>query len=302
MRVEKIQAKNFKYVLWFISVTLIWGGSFLFVNDLLHDNIPIFLLMFARFTIGSIFLLVLRTFNKAPPIKKPEVFHGSIMGLIIFVAFFLQTLGAYYTTPAKNGMLTGLYVVFVAILEIVIKRKIRLKPIADALVCVIGMMILFDIFKSSFKMNLGDLLTILCALVFAAQFIVLEKYSPNLNSINYAIIQLIFVSAVSLILSLIFESSGYAAITLTPAIVLKVIFLGLFSTGYAYLIQTIVQTKLFAVTVSMVSCLESVFAVVFSIIFAYDNLTLSLVVGSLIILASMLSAVRGTGDAGETRF
>ena len=289
---EKNQFKNAKYILLFITVTIIWGGSFLFVNNLLHDNIPIFLLMTVRFTIGSVFLLVLRAVNKTPPIKKAEVIHGSVMGLIIFVAFFLQTLGAYYTTPAKNGMLTGLYVVFVAILEIFIKRKIRMKPIADAFICVLGMMILFDIFKSSFKMNLGDLLTIFCALVFAAQFIVLEKYSPNLNSLNYAVMQLIFVSVISVGLSLVFESSRYSAIILTPAIILKIIFLGLFSTGYAYLVQTFVQTKLSAVTVSMVSCLESVFAVVFSIIFAYDKLSVSLIVGSLIILASMLSAVR----------
>ena len=164
---EKNQFKNVKYILLFITVTIIWGGSFLFVNDLLHDNIPIFLLMAVRFTIGSAFLLVLRKINKAPPITKAEVIHGSVMGLIIFVAFFLQTLGAYYTTPAKNGMLTGLYVVFVALLEIFTKRRIRMKPIADALVCVLGMMILFDIFKSSFKMNIGDLLTIFCASVFA---------------------------------------------------------------------------------------------------------------------------------------
>ncbi|HKL94094.1 MAG TPA: EamA family transporter, partial [Clostridia bacterium] len=68
-------------------------------------------------------------------------------------------------------------------------------------------------------------------------------------------------------------------------------FLGIFSTGFAYLIQTLAQKNFSATTVSMVACLEAVFATAISLILGLEFLTPHLAVGAIYIIFSILRAV-----------
>ncbi|MCL2672039.1 MAG: DMT family transporter [Clostridiales bacterium] len=280
-----------KHILLFISVTVIWGGGFLITNDLVHAQVPVLFLTAVRFAIGSGFLALFRLFSPGKAaFSRAEWKQGFLLGLVIFAAFALQTYGALYTTPGKNGMLTGLHVIFVPLL-LLHRRKMRAKPFIDAGICLVGVMILSNIFGERLALNLGDILVIFCALVFAVQFLILEKHAPTLHTLHYVIAQLATVAAVAVVASLLFEMPAYARLRLDLAIILKLLFLGLLSTGYAYIVQTFVQTKLPATTVSLLSCLESVFAVIFSLLFGYEAFSLHLVVGALVIAAAMVSAL-----------
>jgi drug/metabolite transporter (DMT)-like permease len=281
-----------KYVLLFVTVTMIWGSSFLCVNVLVHSNTPVLLLTSLRFAVGSMALIVFRAIskNKTRFITREWIYGGGL-GIVIFVAFAFQTYGAYYTTPSKNGMLTGLYVIIVPLLLIALSRKIKIKPIIDAVICIAGMVVLFNIFNETTSINIGDILTIFCAIAFSVQYILLERHSPKFNALNYTIAQLVCVTLLAIMGSLIFEQGDYSTINIQTTAVLLILYLGLFSTGYAYVIQTIVQAKLPATTVAVLSCLEAVFAVTFSLWLGYEMVSMHLILGSLIILLAMVSAV-----------
>lgn len=284
--------RNLRYILLFISVTIIWGCGFLFIKDLVSANIPVLFLVSLRFMLGSVFLLFFRLLSpQKSKFDSYEFVHGFIMGIIIFAAFAFQTYGAIYTTPSKSGMLTGLYVIIVPIILAALRRKIIIKPFIDAFICLIGVGILFNVFGDSVTVNFGDILTILCAAAFSIQFIVLEKYSPQLNSMNYTIIQLFSVSIISLACSIIFEKDVYSDIKVGLPEIFKIAYVGFLATGYAYIIQTLIQSKLPSTTVSLLSCLESVFAVLFSLVFGYEVLSLYLIIGAIIMIVSMVSAV-----------
>ena len=281
-----------KYVFLFLTVTIIWGSSFLCVNSLVHSNIPVLLLTSLRFIVGSVAIIAYRMFSKnRVRFNIREWIYGGGLGIVIFTAFTFQTYGAYYTTPSKNGMLTGLYVIIVPLLLIILSRKIKVKPLFDAVICIVGMIVLFNVFSENKSVNLGDMLTVLCAIAFSIQFILLEKHSPQFNALNYTIAQLVCVAVISMIGSLIFESSTYDVMSIKTTTILLILYLGLFSTGYAYVVQTIVQAKLPSTLVAILSCLESVFAVTFSIGFGYETASLHIILGSLIMLFTMISAV-----------
>jgi len=279
--------KKSLYIILLILVCTIFGFSFVIVKYLLEINFPTFLLLGLRFTIGAGFLLLIRKFIRLPKINEKEIRNGFVLGIVIFIGFALQTFGAIFTTPAKNGLFTGLYVIFVPLIIIIIKRKFSLKPILLAILSFIGVVVVSNVFVGNLSINIGDILTVLCALAFAIQFVLLEKYAPSLNPINFTIIQLLTVAGVSIILSLLTETNFYISIQ-WGKVLLSLIFLGVFSTGLAYYIQTVVQTKISANTVSVVSCMESVFAIIFSILLKYDVFSMSLLVGSLIIIVSMI--------------
>jgi drug/metabolite transporter (DMT)-like permease len=223
--------------------------------------------------------------------KKKEVLNGAVVGAVTFAAFAFQTYGAYFTTPSKNGMLTGLYVVIVPIILSCLTKKIKWKPFADAFLCLIGVAVLFNFPNGDFLMNTGDLLTVLGAAAFAVQFVMLEKYAPQFNTLNYTIIQLAAVACLAFAGTVIFERAAYQSININLPMVMKVFYLAFLATGFAYIVQTAIQVKLPSTTVSLLACLESVFAVCFSVMFKYDNFTVNLAVGAVIMIVSMASAV-----------
>lgn len=283
------------YILLLLLVTAIWGVSFLVVKDLINDGVPLYTMLTFRFFVGSLFLFLCKKALKIGKISKEEFRQGIIVGVVIFISFALQTAGAIYTTPGKNGMLTGLYVLFVPLIIFIQYGKFTVKSLFDAFLCLFGLALFFDVFRSMTTINLGDILTIGCALFFAIQFIVLERQAPRLNPWNYTIVQLLTVGVLGGIFSVLYEGAGFCTIA-SAKILLQLLFLSILSTGFAFACQTYVQSKIRAVVVSILCCAESLFAVVFSILAGYEKISVSLILGSLVLLASMVSA-----SVGNTR-
>ena len=290
-----MQQKN-KYILLILFQCAIFGLDFVAVKYILEANYAPFLLLSVRFFIATLtlfgFYSIFSFFRsgKIVSFSKKELSYGVIAGLFLFLSFALQTYGAKYTTPAKNGVYTGLYVIFTPIIVMLFRKKFTWKPLLIAVVCFVGVMVVSNFFAEQLTINIGDILTMLCAVTFALHFILLERFlsNSNLNFFNFTNVQLLVVAILSLIISFIIEPTEFHTLRFDTTIILLFLFLGVAGTAISYYIQTLVQSKLSANTVSVVSCSEAVFAVIFGILFGYDLFSLSLVVGTLIIVTSMV--------------
>ncbi|MDD4839112.1 MAG: DMT family transporter [Clostridia bacterium] len=278
-------------LLLFVLVTIAWGAGFPIVKIALQRGVPQFFMMGARFAIAGICLIIIRgAVKKNLHFKKSEIEKGSFLGILLFVAFALQCFGLEQTSPAKSGILTGCYVIVVPILVILFTKKFALKPLVDGAICLFGMMIFFNVFESFSNIGGGDWLTILGAVIFALHMLFLEKLSKNCYILDLTIFQMIACGILAIIASLIFELDQYAAMDF-QFMIISVLFLGIFSTGFAYLIQTLAQKNFSATTVSMVACLEAVFATVFSVAMGMEIVTPSLIIGAIFIIFSILRSV-----------
>ena len=282
---DTLKRGNVSYIVYLLLINLGFGFSFILIKELMNVNYPIFLLIALRFAIGSFSLHVFKMF-KPQRISRKEVFSGCLLGAFLFLGFVFQTTGAALTTPAKNGLFTGLYVIFVPIIVMIAKKEFRWKPLALSLFCFVGVVFISNVF-SDIAINTGDLLTIACALAFALHFVFTEKYAPTLNPINFTLIQLTVVALASSLISIATETNLYSIVKMDKYMMI-VIFLGLVETGLCLSIQTHIQSKIKADVIAVISCMESVFAVMFAIIFGYDMLTLSLILGAIIIVSSMI--------------
>ena len=280
-----------------LLITLGFGFSFILIKELMNANYPVFLLLALRFLIGTFSLFAFRMI-KPFPINKDDVKYGVVVGMALFFGFLFQTTGAAFTTPAKNGLYTGLYVLFVPTITMIRQKKFTLKPVLLAVLCFAGVAIISNVF-GDITFNIGDLLTTFCALSFAIQFILLEKYSPSLNPVNFTIVQLATVAIISSVISFLLERDSFSMIK-ADKYLLMIVFLGLFETGISFLIQTYVQSQITANVVALVSCMESVFAMGFSLVFGYDILSMTLILGSILIIASMvISSISNPELKGE---
>jgi len=276
----------------FLVICMVWGLSLVVAYDLLGTGIPPFFLIAATYGLGALTLLAAKSmFRSTPRISRAEWVCGVAVGLVIFLAFGLQTVGLMYTTPAKSGLLTVLYVLLVPLIISAVLRKPSVRAILFALIGFAGVVMMSGVTGGDASMNIGDVLTIVCAVLFAAQFVALERFSPGLNPINFTLVQMVSAALVGLAVSLALESGQYSGMDPAGSWA-GLLFMGLVVTGLGFFVQTAAQRKIPSTTISVMCCSESVFAMVFSWTLGYDVLTAPLLMGAvLIVVSTVLSSV-----------
>src|SRR5579859_6980039 len=104
-----------------VLVTMIWGSTFLITRQTLALTGP-FTFLTLRFAIGAIALAAI--FHKRlARISSAEIFMGSIIGIVLFATYALQTTGLQYVMSSEAGFISGLYVPLVSILAVPILRQ-----------------------------------------------------------------------------------------------------------------------------------------------------------------------------------
>lgn len=186
--------------------------------------------------------------------KQAFIKGGMLAGLFIFLASFAQQYGIAYTSVAKAGFLTTLYVVFVPIISLLFGRRFDNKIWISIALSVIGMYLLC--MNGSFYLEIGDALMILSALGFSVQILAVSRYSKRIDPVKLTLAQFIVEAMLATIVMLVLERPDLSSIhSALPAI----LYAGIFSSGIAYTLQSLGQKNLNPAIASIAMCLESVF-------------------------------------------
>lgn len=162
-----------------IGCAFIWGSTFVLVKEALnHASTLVFLaLRFALATValGVVFRPLPSKFTAGPALVR----GGIAAGVFLFAGFLLQTIGLRYTTPSKSAFLTGLSIVIVPVLAAAVERtNPGLSEWAGVVTATAGLGLL-TLEGPITNVNIGDLLTIGCAVAFAAHIMVVGHYAPR---------------------------------------------------------------------------------------------------------------------------
>ena len=268
-----------------IFVTIIWGFAFVVVKNSL-DYVPPLYMMAFRFTIAS-FVLALLFLPKFKHLDKSTFFHGMILGIFLFAAYAFQTVGLQFTTAGKNAFLTTTYVMMVPFLNWFFhKSKPSWNCVLAAIIALIGIGLLS--LQGDFSMNRGDVLTIICGFFFAVHIIFISRYTQTQDPVLLTILQLAFSALFSWIFAPFTDGHFPLQETLRTDVIVSMLYLGLFSTLLCFLLQNVCQKYLRASTTSLLLSFESVFGVIFSIIFLKEILTAKMIVGCVLIFFALV--------------
>lgn len=263
-----------------LFVSLVWGGGFIAASAALDTFSP-FMTMAVRFGLSSVILLILY-WKKVKGISRSHWKKGGLCGVFLFFAFAFQTVGLKYTTASKNAFLTAANVVIIPYLLWIIHRK-KPKPIQviSSLICVsgVGMLTL----EGDLSLGRGDLLSIICALFFALHMLSLEAYG-KLDHIQLTFMQMSMAALLSVICTIFFEQPPAV---ITAKSVGSLMFLVLFSTLLAYLIQTKAQQYTKASVASLIMSCEAVFAAVLSFLILRERISPFMVIGIILIFGAI---------------
>lgn len=264
------------------SAALIWGSSFFIVKNTV-DIFPTNFLLAIRFTIGCLLLCVLFP-KKLTQLNRTCLWQGIVLGLLIFTAYCIQTIGLTDTTPGKNAFLTAAYCILVPFLYwITDKRRPDLYNFSAAFLCLAGIgLVSFD---GCFSMRFGDAMTLISALFFAAHIVAGARFGGKSDPILLTILQFGTAAVCSWVLGFTTETFP-KEIPLNAA--LGLLYLAVFATTIALLLQNIGLKYADPTSGAILLSLESVFGVLFSMLFYQERLTLRLGAGFLLIFIAVI--------------
>lgn len=276
--------KKYKADLGLLLVGFIWGTGFIASKIGLDGGLSPYYMMFLRALFASIFLTVI-FFRDIKNITKRELISGALLGTFLYVAFAFQTVGLVYTTASKNAFLTAINVVLVPYLYwMFYKKKPDIFALFSALLCISGIGLL-SLIGTDFYLNKGDILTIMCAVFFACHITFTGILSKKVDAVRLNITQM-YVMTILAFITCIFNQS--ITLDITQPQFLSVLYLGIFSTGICFLLQTTCQQYTTPSRASILLCTESLFAPVLSFLILHEVLTLRAIVGAGLILFSVI--------------
>lgn len=274
----------------------IWGMAFVSQSKGMEYMHP-FTFNGVRSLIGALTLVVyLLASGKLSKAKrsathwKRNIKAGIWCGLALTVASTLQQFGIKYTTVGKAGFITTLYIIFVPLMGVFLRKKIASVVWVAAVMAAAGMYLLC--MTESLVLGTGDILVFLCAIVFAVHIIVVDYFTEGTDGTVISCIQFLICGIICSIGAFIWGKPDLQQITDGAGALL---YAGVLSCGVAYTLQIVGQKGVNPTVAALIMSLESVVAAVsgwvaYRIGFLAEDqtLTVSQIAGCVIVFAAVI--------------
>lgn len=278
-----------------LCITFVWGTTFIIVQNILDKLAPMTFNAW-RFLIAALVLagwkLIFRDRKKVSLKQFVDlVMAGSVLGICLFVGYGCQTIGLLYTSASNAAFITGLSVVLVPAFSALLLRKLPpVAAVAGIIFATTGLYFLTT--RGHFIMNKGDMIVLVCAAAFALHIVFTAKVTERFNSLSLTVVQLTVVALLSFIFGFATDGSRTVALNtlLQPEVGAVILFMALFATAFAFLLQTVLQKHTPATHVGVIYIMEPVFAAWTSVIFQHVSLGTAELTGCTFILVGMLLA------------
>lgn len=280
-----------------VLTTLFWGVTFVVIKLSLADVSPL-LFVSLRFTLASLILLpFMYKFFKT--YTREILIGGIILGLLNFAGFATQTIGLKFTSATKSGFITGTFVIFTPIFQLIIeKRTPRKENIFGILLVLLGLAFLssrgnslFDVFTElGENFNVGDFFTLLCAMVFAAYIVYLDIISQKIDYKPLVFIQIIVTGICGWIFTYFLSVWGLERFSfqLNNTLIFGVIYTALFATVIATTLQTKYQKFVTPTKAAIIFSLEPIFAALFAFLIINEKMSYFGFIGCIFIFTGLL--------------
>ena len=281
---------------WFWKLVLavssaIWGASFVVVKGALDDVPPCWMLV-PRFGFTAIILIAVFRRTLMEHLDRDHVLYGSILGVFSALGFITQSIGLTDTTPGRSAFLTAVYCILVPFLNwIVAQRKPKGMHVVAAVLAILGIGLLSLGEGFSFTFSFGDGISLVDAVFYALHIVFVARFSEGRDIMTLTIVQIVASVPIALVFALALEQPPVLG-AIDPSFWISLGYLVVFSSCIGMVVQNVAQSIVEPATAALLLSLESVFAVLFSVLFYHEALTARLILGfSVIFCAVVVSEV-----------
>ncbi len=287
-----------------ILTAMIWGMAFAFQRKGMESIEPLTFtavrMGLAAVVIGAAALISRNIGEKHSPSPDPEeeqirrrntILGGICCGVFLSAASIFQQIGMVSTSAGKSGFITAMYIILVPVINFVLfkKRNSRLVWLA-VFISLIGMYLLC--MKEGFRLEQGDLLLFLCAVMFSGQILCCDHFVQRGDPIQISAIQILTCSLISAIAAFLTETPSWEQVR---SAAIPILYCGIMSGGVGYTLQMVAQKYTDPTIASLLMSLESVFAVLGGAILLNEHLTSRELLGCAVMFAAIILVQLPTG-------
>jgi drug/metabolite transporter (DMT)-like permease len=291
------------YVL-MLFVVAIWGSTFVLIKGALNDATPAAFNLARMILAFGVLSAVYHRYWRS--IRRWQIGAGALVGLCLALGYQFQTIGLARTTPSKSAFITGLVVVLVPLFSSVPALRppgahaprwnaytgaalafagiILLTAPAAAGVNTAGLHTFAELLPDLTSINIGDVLTLGCAVGFALHCLALGHTSPRIGFQPLALLQVGF-CAVFMAVSLPFIERPH--INWTPGLLVALAIAAVLATAMAFSVQSWAQSILPSTHTALIITMEPVFAWITSFVVTGERLGARPACGAILILAGI---------------
>jgi drug/metabolite transporter (DMT)-like permease len=266
-----------------------WGVTFVVVKNALVD-ISVFAYMAARFVLGGLPLIWFYR-KDLRNLTRGEAWAGIQIGLFMFGGYSFQTAGIALTTPSKAAFITGVSVVLVPVfLALFWRWKISAWSWGGAAASAVGLYLLTVPKQGLTDLNRGDLMVMVCAVLYAFQIIFISRYTGKYSLGALSCMQVILAGGLSTVAVPILNATHWEPffVRYTFPMEFGVIVTAIFTTSIAYPLLVWGQRHTTATNTALILTFEPVFAAITSYIVEHERLGVRALSGALLILGGIV--------------
>lgn len=292
------QKTQWKGIVMLMLTALIWGSSFV-AQSVGMESVEGFTFNGIRTLMGAVVLLpfiLIRDRVQAKSMTAEQVRQrkaldrktvrcGVILGVVFCAASNFQQFAFEYSTSGKIAFITALYMFFVPLLGLLLKKRV---PVLTWICVIFGFVGLYFLCIDPANLggiNRGDFRAFICSVLFAVHILMIEKFAPDVDGVKLSWVQFVVSGAISCILMFIFENPRLDAIMTA---IVPILYAGIMSCGLAYTFQIVGQKYTEATVASLIMCMESVFAVLAAAVILHESLSGREIIGCVIMFAAII--------------
>lgn len=265
-----------------VSVSFVWGSSYLLMKIGLGSIAP-FNLIALRFGIAFLFMTLI-FFPKYRLAKRSDMVKGILMGILLFLTFSGMVYGVNRTTASTAGFLASTTVIFIPILESLIRKKLPHRLVLFS-IALAGTGLYLLTAKSGLSLTGGSFYCLAGAFFYAVYILLLERTVKTSDTLLLSMIQFGVIAACAVICMMLFEKP---ALPSSPVQWAAVLCLGLFCSAYGFIAQSVAQKYTTAEKIGLIFSLEPVFSAVLSFLILHEILDWTDYLGAGFILTGVI--------------
>ena len=274
------------------TTAAIWGLGFPMTRFALAGGLSAAALMTVRFLIAGVLMLIILRARRTR-IERRGVIDGLWLGCFLAILFWSQTDGMRFTTTAKSGFITGLYVLFTPLIAVGVGQRIKLTSAIGAVIATFGLYLLVHLPGAWWAgWNRGDLETLLCAVLCAVHIVLMGVFARRTDAWLLAGTQVIVAGIVSAVVTALLPAPyGYQHLVeglSQPTVIGSLLYLAVFSTVFAFWGQAVAQTQLGPAEAAVLFCIEPVTAALLSVFWLKEPMTPQQAMGGALIVLAMI--------------
>jgi len=274
--------ENHKYNIYMVIATIFFGMTYVLTKICLNYSTELHIISF-RFLIAFVISLIFLQ-RKIFPLKIKEILYSLILSVLLFMVFITMTIGVKYTTATNASFLISLSVIFIPFFSWIFNKEKPKKSIFIVLIiALIGIMLLT--LDKNLEFHIGDILCLICSLLFSFHVLITERFVKNNNPITLGVLQFGGVAILSFLVQYPIEKF---TLPKNEKFWISLMILSVFCTALAYIIQTVSQKKLSSTLIGLILSLEPIFSGIFGYFILNEYLSPQQYIGAFLLLISII--------------